>query len=66
LDDVTKCVKPTCGEFQKILTDGSCEDCPSHTGPSEDQITCKADKCTERDYLTVRGICEPCNEYERA
>ena len=50
-EDKFKCVKPTCDLLQKILADGSCEDCPSHTSPSEDHITCVAEECSERESL---------------
>jgi len=46
-----------------VTIDGNCEACGDHTLASLDGKTCESDPCTIREYTTIVGKCEECDNY---
>ena len=42
------CVRMFCKERQKLMVDGSCEDCGDYTRAQDYNRECRADACEER------------------
>jgi len=40
-----ECVKPKCGDREKVMPDGSCEKCDDFTVVSADKKECEMPKC---------------------
>ena len=52
-----------CYEREKLLTDGTCEICPSFTALDFDGKNCSPKMCNPRERLLENGFCETCDAY---
>jgi len=57
------CIKPDCVGREFITKEGTCEQCPLYVKPTEDKMSCAAQKCDdEKDSIGPDGECHDYDE----
>ena len=51
------CRADECGEREKLLKNGKCDECPEYHQVSEDKKQCEIPKCNDREIMHVTGRC---------